>query len=203
MPNHIICKTALPFLTTAAAVVLGASIAQAHTGRAQDPPDSVKPAEWTSNLHPSLGSNSASVKIVFFVDYQCPSCRLADPLIREAVSKRSDVALIYREFPLQMHPLANPAAIVAENARAHGTFDLAHRRLMEGKTVTEDAIKEAARKAGVSMHETTQAADRIESDRSLERKANLSHVPSFVVIENGKSTLMNKQQVLDFLKQPS
>jgi len=50
------------------------------------------------------------------------------------------------------------------------------------------------------MTETTQTAERIESDHKLERKVALSSVPSFVVIENGKSTLMNKKQILEFLK---
>lgn len=197
MPNLFTCKAIGALLIATAAVMLGTAIAQTSPKLSVD---SVKPEEWTANLLPSIGSTSAPIKVVFFVDYQCPSCRTADPLVRQAISKRPDVALIYREFPLVHHPLAKPAAIIAENARAHGTFDVAHKRLMQGQTFTEGTIKDAARIAGVSLRATTQTHARIEADHSLERKMNLASVPSFIVIENGKSTLMNKQQMLDFLK---
>jgi len=173
MLSQFICKPTRSFFVAAAVVMMGASVAQTESNKS---------------------------RVVFFIDYQCPSCRTADPLIRQAVSKRSDVALIYREFPLANHPLAKPAAIVAENARDRGTFDLAHKRLMEGQTVTEGAIKDAAHVAGVSTNETARATERIESDRSLEKLVHLAYVPSFIVIENGKSTLMNKVQILDYLK---
>jgi protein-disulfide isomerase len=200
MLSQFICKPTRSFFVAAAVVMMGASVAQTESNKSQVQVGSVKPAEWTGNLRPALGSHSAAITVVFFIDYQCPSCRTADPLIRQAVSKRSDVALIYREFPLANHPLAKPAAIVAENARDRGTFDLAHKRLMEGQTVTEGAIKDAAHVAGVSTNETARATERIESDRSLEKLVHLAYVPSFIVIENGKSTLMNKVQILDYLK---
>lgn len=200
MPNQFICKTVRHLFITATAVMLGSSLAQATSGKGQDSVDTIKPAEWTANLHPSIGANSAPIKIVFFIDYQCPSCRSNDPLVRKAVSKRSDVALIYRDFPLRMHALAIPAAIVAENARAHGTFERAHQSLMSGRVVTTESIKRAAREAGVSTSQTPQAAHRIELDGSLARKAKLHYVPCFIVIEGGKSTLMTHHQVLEFLK---
>ncbi len=200
MPNQFTCTTARALVMVAAALAFGVSIAQTKLAGTQDVLNWIKPAEWTGNLTPSLGSASASIKVVFFVDYQCPTCRKTDPLVRRAVAKRPDVALIYRQFPLRYHPLAKPAAIVAENARAHGNFDVVHQRLMEGQELTEATIKDAARKAGVSKTESTNAAERIESDRSLEQRVKLSSVPTFVVIENGRARLMNRQQLLDFLE---
>ena len=200
MPNHYICKTLRPLFVIAAAVLLGSSIAQTPLSKPQDALASIKPEEWVSNLQPSMGSTSAPIKVVFFIDYECPTCRAADPQIRRAVLKRSDVSLTYREFPLSHHSLAKPAAVVVENARLHGTFDLAHRRLMEGQTLTENAIKDAARKAGVPTVGTSQATGQIESDHVLEQRVHLLSTPSFIVIENGKASLMNKQQLLVFLK---
>ena len=180
--------------------VAGASISQACLVKVQDKIDSVKPETWIGDRHPSLGSPSAPIKIVSFIDYQCPTCRSADPILRRMVSKRSDIALYYREFPLQMHQFAKSAAIVAENARAHGTFEAAHRRMMDGKDLTEAAIKDAARKAGVSTVESAQTKSKLESDRDLEKSVKLNYVPSFIVIKDGSSSLMSKQQLLDFLK---
>jgi len=200
MLHQFTCNSFRSFFVAATAVMMGTSMSQTGSLPSGTPFDSIKPTEWTSNLAPSIGAKAAPIQVVFFFDYQCPSCRTADPVVRQAVSKRSDVALIYRDFPLAMHPLAMPAAIVAENARAHGTFDQAHRSLMAGTSVSAVTIKNAALKAGVSVSETPLTAKRIKSDRDLEQTAKLNYVPSFVVIENGKSTLMNKQQLLEFLK---
>lgn len=197
MPSIYTCKTLRSIIFTAIVGMCGTAIAQPMP---QTAVDSIGPKEWIANLLPSIGSTSAPIKIVFFVDYECPSCRATDPLVRQAISQRTDLALYYREFPLVHHPLAKPAAIVAENAREHGTFALAHNRLMQGKTMTEKTIKDAARIAGVSLTANALTTERIESDHSLEHKVNLAFVPSFIVIKNGKGTLMNKQQIMDFLK---
>ena len=200
MPNSFIRSSLRALFVSTFVSLVGASIAQTEAAKSQTEIDSIKPTEWTSNLAPSLGSASAPIQIVFFVDYQCPSCRTADPQVREAVSKRPDVALIYREFPLHMHQFAKTAAIVAENARVQGTFEVAHKALMDGKTLTQATLKVASLKANVSTKESASVAKRLESDHLLETKAKLNMVPCFIVIENGKAKLMNKQHVLEFLK---
>lgn len=200
MPNQFTCKILRTFILVGAVFFVAISSGQSDPLKAQDKFDSIKSKEWISDLHPSIGKASAPIKVVFFVDYQCPSCRIVDSVVRSAISKREDVALIYREFPLQMHPLAKQAAIVAENARSQGTFDLAHKRLMEGQSLTEVAIKDAARRAGVSTKATKDSSVRIESDHSIEQIAKLNYVPSFVVVADGVSMLMNRKQVLEYLK---
>ncbi|MDR3692284.1 MAG: thioredoxin domain-containing protein [Fimbriimonas sp.] len=200
MPHPLIYKGLPITLCAVATAMFGVSLAQTDLGMKSASFDSVKPAEWTGKLRPSIGSASAAIKVVCFVDYECPICRITDPLVRKAVAKRHDVALIYREFPLFVHQFAKSAAIVAENAREHGTFDVSHRRLMEGKSLTEASVKDAARKAGVSMIATPQTAAKLAADHDLEQKAKLSFVPTFVVIESGKITLLNRSQLLDFLK---
>ena len=160
----------------------------------------ILPEEWTANLTPSIGKVSAPIKIVFFVDYQCPSCRKNDPLVRQAISKKPNIALIYREFPLpKLHPLSTDAAIIAENARQNGTFALAHKRLMEGKTLDITSLREAARSAKVSTKASAQTSNRLAMDHAITLKGNLKSVPSFILIENGKSTLLSPTEMLAYL----
>lgn len=64
---------------------------------------------------PTLGSPTATVTIVEFLDYQCPYCRKAAPLIRAFMAKHaSDVRLIVRDFPItEIHADAENASIAA------------------------------------------------------------------------------------------
>ena len=200
MPTSFIRNSVRSILAAGALAIFSASIAQTDSTKVQSEFDAIKPSEWTNSVAPSIGSVSAPIKVVFFVDYECPSCRTADAVVRQTIAKRSDVALIYREFPLYVHQFAKPAAIVAENARAHGTFNIAHKVLMEGKALTENSVKVAAHKAGVSTIATPAIASLLASDQAFEKKVKLTFVPCFIVIQNGKSPLMNKAQLLDFLK---
>ena len=67
------------------------------------------------------GPRDAAVVLVEYGDYQCPYCGQAEPVvlrIRKELEAR--VAVVFRNFPLPMHPQALPAALVAEFAgQAH------------------------------------------------------------------------------------
>lgn len=65
---------------------------------------------------PKIGGPDASIRIVEFIDYQCPSSAEAAPVLRAFVSRHpDDVLLIARDFPLEtLHPDAMAAAISAQ-----------------------------------------------------------------------------------------
>lgn len=74
-----------------------------------------------------MGPADAPVTIVEFSDFQCPFCRvLADRLrtIRERYPEQ--VAMVYRHYPLQIHPFALPAVRASECAAAQGRFAAFH-----------------------------------------------------------------------------
>jgi protein-disulfide isomerase len=82
---------------------------------------------------PSLGPASAPVTIVEFSDYQCPYCRRAQNTVDELVAKYKDkVRLVHRDFPLDGHPRAFPAARAARCAGEQGRFWDYHRGLLVG-----------------------------------------------------------------------
>jgi protein-disulfide isomerase len=64
---------------------------------------------------PSTGPVNAPITIVEFSDFQCPFCkRFADTLEKElAPDERKGLRIVFREFPLPMHPWARQAAEVA------------------------------------------------------------------------------------------
>src|SRR3990172_1341562 len=56
------------------------------------------------------GNPDASVSLVEFSDFQCPSCKVAKPTIDALVTKYEDRLLfVYRHFPLDQHPFAQMA----------------------------------------------------------------------------------------------
>lgn len=60
---------------------------------------------------PSKGPADATIVLVEYADYECPSCRQLDGILRSVLPRFPQVRLIYKDFPLtQIHPWANTAA---------------------------------------------------------------------------------------------
>lgn len=91
------------------------------------------------------GRRDAPVTIVEYADVECPYCGRLEPVLRELLSQRDDVRLVYRHFPLvEVHPHAYSAALALEAAAETGRFwelhdllfadqeRLGRRRLTEG-----------------------------------------------------------------------
>jgi protein-disulfide isomerase len=67
--------------------------------------------------YPTKGPADAKVVLVEYADYECPSCRQLDTILRAMLPTQPDVRLIYKDFPLtQIHPWAMTAAEAARCA---------------------------------------------------------------------------------------
>jgi protein-disulfide isomerase len=74
-----------------------------------------------------VGPINAPVTIVEFSDFQCPFCSQLFRSLNELRQIRgTDFAIVYRNFPLPIHPEARSAAIAAECAAADGRFAAYH-----------------------------------------------------------------------------
>jgi protein-disulfide isomerase len=61
--------------------------------------------------YPSKGPADAKIVLVEYADYECPSCRQLDQILRAILPTQPEVRLIYKDFPLiQIHPWAMTAA---------------------------------------------------------------------------------------------
>ena len=96
---------------------------------------------------PSLGPAGAKVTVVEFLDYQCPYCRRASTTV-EALLKRYDgkIRFVHRDFPIDGHPGAMPAARGVHCAGQQGRFWEFHRGLFEtpGDLSAKDLTARAA-----------------------------------------------------------
>lgn len=71
-----------------------------------------------------LGSPTATVTVEEFADYQCPTCAVQHPKMREITGLYGNrIKYIFRSFPLtQIHKNAYEAAVAAEAAGLQGKF---------------------------------------------------------------------------------
>ena len=77
-----------------------------------------------------IGPEAAVLTIVEFLDYQCPFCRKAAPVLRQLQrNNASQVAIVVRQLP--GHEQSLPAAIAAECAGRAGHFAEYHDRLFQ------------------------------------------------------------------------
>lgn len=86
------------------------------------------------------GSNKPKVTIVEYADFECAHCRAASAVVEELVKKRSDVRVVYKHFPLSIHPMARLAAIAAEAAALQGKFWPMHDALFATQDLLSDEL---------------------------------------------------------------
>lgn len=94
---------------------------------------------------PRLGSDKAPVQIVEFADYECPYCqKVHEDLNRVREQFGNQVSVVYKDFPLPMHPLAAKAAEAAHCAGAQGKFWEFHDALFQSKRLQMSDLKQEA-----------------------------------------------------------
>lgn len=80
------------------------------------------------------GPKDAQVVLVVFSDFQCPFCREAELAIRAVQREnKGNLAIVFRHFPLSMHPFARAAAGAAECAGEQGRFSEMEAQLFDSQ----------------------------------------------------------------------
>lgn len=92
------------------------------------------------------GPQSAPVRLVEFADYECPYCQKVHLELKKLQEQMpNEVALVYKDFPLPMHSLAEKAAEAGHCAGEQGKFWEFHDTLFETKKLQIADLKELAR----------------------------------------------------------
>jgi protein-disulfide isomerase len=150
-------------------------------------------ADWTK------GDAGAPIRLVEYSDFQCPSCAMVDPLIKEALKgEESRVFFVYRHFPLsQIHANAQYAAQAAEAAGRQGKFWEVHDLLFEKQDEwgesenAQEMIKNYVITTGINMEQWAvdvndqEIIKKIENDAQGALRAGVDGTPTFFM--NGKA----------------
>ena len=78
-------------------------------------------AETRAKLHPgnspSIGPQDAKITLIEFADFECPSCRQLDRILRDLLAQHPEIRLVYKDFPLTtLHPWAMIASLAGQCA---------------------------------------------------------------------------------------
>jgi protein-disulfide isomerase len=141
---------------------------------------------------PALGSESAPVVIVEFMDYECPFCRkfarttFVD--LRQRYIDAGKVRWVARNLPLPTHPRARPAAIAARCAAAQGRFWEMHDVLLtDSGSMADDELRAHARRFGLdepafsACLRSDEHGVALDADLEVARAARVRATPSFLV----------------------
>lgn len=158
--------------------------------------------------HPLFrGNPNSPITLVEFGDYECASCARMHAKVQELLSEHpGQVRLVFRQFPLPFHAQAQPAALLAEDARRAGKFWAMHDALygFEGDI---DPTRLNGLRQEFKLSETSKSnlARAVRQDQQDATHLHVEATPSFYVVTQGGRvwSLGELSQVNQFLNQSS
>lgn len=140
-------------------------------------------------IGPSRGAQTAPITIVMFSDYECPYCaRGAESLEAVRAQYGDKVRVVYRDFPLEFHHNALPAAVAARCAGAQGKYWEMHDLLYANQRALDAAALKshaAALKLDTAAFETCQAdpkhAAAVKADMAAGAALGVQGTPAFFI----------------------
>jgi protein-disulfide isomerase len=139
---------------------------------------------------PARGPASAPITVVLFSDFQCPFCKRVEPTL-EALEREypGKVRVVWKNFPLDMHPAAKPAAAAAMAAHAQGKFRAMHDRLLAGQAALDrPALEGHARELGLDAGrlQAAQSAAEAQVEADIKQGVSLGVTGTPTVFVNGR-----------------
>ena len=145
-------------------------------------------------LRPPKG---AQVAIVVFEDLQCPDCRRAAPLVKEA-GRTYKIPVVRHDFPLPFHNWSFDAAIIARYFDTHSKElgnDFRDYIFSNQLEITPQNLRGFAEKFAAEhkvdlpfvVDPDGKLAALINADKELGKSINLQHTPTLYVVSNKRS----------------
>ncbi|MFN7994068.1 MAG: thioredoxin domain-containing protein [Bryobacteraceae bacterium] len=173
------------------------------------------PVEIPTAGSPVIGPTDAPVTLVEFSDFQCPYCYLATPQLHAVLQAYpTQVKLIFKQFPLDIHSQAALAASAALAAHKQGKFWPMHDTLFTNHSnLSRPTILAIAAKVGLDMKRFEADLDSPEIHKAVQRdmddgfKAGVMATPTIFIDGqhyNGAIKLETLKPLLDAeLKHPA
>ena len=148
-----------------------------------------------SDSDPVLGDlEKSKVNLIVFSDFQCPYCKQYFTEVKAIAEEREDVALIYKDLPLDFHPRAEISAIAARCAQQQDKFwemsELLYGNQDDWANETSsDIFKQYARQLGLDATQFNDCVDEknhidlIEEDVAQAEEFGVSGTPATFINE--------------------
>ena len=138
---------------------------------------------------PAKGGTTAKVTIIAFSDFQCPYCSRVVPTMDKVMKEYGDkVKIVFRNFPLDFHPMAEKAAEAGACAADQGKFWEMHDKMFgnQAKLLVPD-LKETAKGLGLDQAKFDKCLDSgekkalVDADQKAGSDAGVQGTPAFFV----------------------
>lgn len=149
-----ISRTLDAVLVVCAVATTAAVISRGRSPQRLELSDAMRPVTgWKEDftLGRQIGSAAGPYRLLVWTDYQCPACKKFEGEVHRLRSRFGDsIAVAYRFYPLDVHPLAFRAAVAAECARVQGRFEPMHNALFAARLSGDSlAVAALAAEAGI------------------------------------------------------
>lgn len=165
-------------------------------------------AEVEAGDSPRIGSEKAPVQIVEYADYECPYCQKVNAdLIKLREQFGNQLSLVYKDFPLPMHPFAGKAAEAAHCAGDQGKFWEFHDALFQAKKVDPSELKQQASALKLDVPRFEKCMENgdhiagVKKDSQEGQKLGLLGTPSFFVNGHFMSGAISYTKLRDTVQQ--
>ncbi len=103
------------------------------TRPAPTPPPAAADAQLVrEDSHRVTSPSTEKAQLVEFLDFECESCRAAEPLVQQLKQEYGDrITFVHRYFPLPGHRNSGNAALAVEAAAAQGKYEQMAAKLFE------------------------------------------------------------------------
>ena len=157
---------------------------------------------------PARGPKDAPVTIVEFSDFECPYCGAAHDTVEQVMNTYAGkVRLVYRQFPLSIHPHAAKAAEASLCAADQGKFWEYHEVLFKNqKKLDLPDLKAHAGEVGLDTQKFGQCLDSgdkkkaVDADQQAGLAAGVGGTPAFFIngiFLNGAQSIDEFKKVID------
>ena len=133
------------------------------------------------------GPADAPFTLVEYGDYECPSCGDAYPVVKKLQKHFGNkLRFAFRNFPLEQHEFAEPAAETAEFAASEGKFWEMHDALYENQAkMSDELFSDLAERLGLDADALSEALQKgsfegkVQADLESGQSSGLRGTPTF------------------------
>lgn len=150
----------------------------------------------------SRGSLDAPVTLVMFSDFECPYCTTAIDIVKELEHEYGErLRFVYKAYPIDRHPYAMLAALIAFSARDQDKFWPFHDLLYSGRSLDDEVLGEYAERAGLDLTrldkelEELRYGAKLRHDLRQGKRLDVRSTPTFFI--NGRP-LVGAQPIAEF-----